>query len=302
MTGHAISRRGFLAGGAGIGVLALAGGGLELVDHGVLPGKTEFDRLTGGCDVAAGHVRQGPAGRAVSGSFFSAARNTTVGWTISYPPGFSRSAPPPLVLALHGFTGSHAYPLGPITPVRLLAERVDGRRVPPLVIAAADGGNGYWHAHPGDDPMRMLIEEFLPMCRRRGLGHGPIGVTGTSMGGYGALLVAETHPDLVGAVAAISPAVWTSYAEARAANPGAYVDAADFAAHDVVTHTGALRGMPVRVASGDDDPFHRDVLDLAAALPGDAEVVFAPGCHAGPFFASQAPPSLEFLGRHLPTR
>ena len=38
------------------------------------------------------------------------------------------------------------------------------------------------------------------------------------MGGYGALLLAEKNPELIAAVAAISPAVWTTYSEARAAN------------------------------------------------------------------------------------
>jgi hypothetical protein len=28
-------------------------------------------------------------------------------------------------------------------------------------------------------------------------------------------------------------------------------------------------------------------------------VVFAPGCHTGPFFLSQEPPSLQFLSQHL---
>ena len=38
---------------------------------------------------------------------------------------------------------------------------------------------------------------------------------GISMGGYGAIVVAERYPALVRAVAAISPAIWTTYAEAR---------------------------------------------------------------------------------------
>ena len=41
------------------------------------------------------------------------------------------------------------------------------------------------------------------------------------MGGYGALLLAEKYPGLISAVAAIGPAVWTSYGQARAVNPGA---------------------------------------------------------------------------------
>jgi pimeloyl-ACP methyl ester carboxylesterase len=122
---------------------------------------------------------------------------------------------------------------------------------------------------------------------------------GISMGGYGALLLAEKYPDLFRAVAAISPAVWTTYAQARSANGGAYASATDFATDDVVTHASSLAGTPVRVASGLDDPFHPGVVALARALPNSAVVELSQGCHTGSFFTAQEPPSLAFLGAHL---
>ena len=130
---------------------------------------------------------------------------------------------------------------------------------------------------------------------------------GISMGGYGSLLLAEKRPDLIRAVAAISPAIWTSYAQAGAANAGAYASAADFAADDVVTHAAALTRVPVRVASGLSDPFHPGVQAFARALPKDpggepAAITFATGCHDGAFFTAQQPPSLAFLARHLQRR
>jgi S-formylglutathione hydrolase FrmB len=171
-----------------------------------------------------------------------------------------------------------------------------------MAIAAVDGGDDYWHAHPGDDPMRMLLEEFLPMCRDRGLGVGPyrkIGLTGESMGGYGALLLAEEHPDLVAAVAVMSPAVWTTYSDSQNANPNAFTSEPDFAAHDVITHAAALRSIPVRIASGADDPFHPYVEVLAQSLPKGARVLYPPGAHDNAFFGSQALPCLDFISRHL---
>lgn len=297
-----VSRRTFLAGSAGVGLLAALGGGYELVEHGVLPGKARLDHWLHRDTPVQPDVHYGSPGPAVSGTFFSRARNTTVGWTVSYPPHHGPGDQLPLVLALHGLGGTHRDPLGPTPPAQLLAATLHGRPLPPMAVAAVDGGNDYWHAHPGDDPMRMLLDEFLPMCRRRGLGtgrHRKIGMTGTSMGGYGALLLAEEHPDLVAAVAPISPAVWTSYADSQNANRTAFTSPADFASHDVVTHTAALCGIPVRIASGADDPFHPYLEVLEQRLPPGAIVLFPPGAHTGAFFDSQAVPALAFLGRAL---
>jgi S-formylglutathione hydrolase FrmB len=80
--------------------------------------------------------------------------------------------------------------------------------------------------------MAMVIDELIPLCQQHGPGRRAIGTFGISMGGYGAILLAEKYPRLISAVAAIGPAVWTSYPQARAANPGAYPSAAAFAAAD----------------------------------------------------------------------
>ncbi len=68
--------------------------------------------------------------------------------------------------------------------------------------------------------MGMVIDELIPFCQRLGLGLPPhrIGTMGISMGGYGAILLAEKFPRLISAVAAIGPAVWTSYQQAQAVN------------------------------------------------------------------------------------
>jgi pimeloyl-ACP methyl ester carboxylesterase len=284
-------------------VVVAGAAGAELVAHGVLPGKQRLDQLDGACSVAATSLTSAVTGPSMSGAFFSKARHRSVGYTVAYPPGHNRGSVLPLVVMLHGFGGNHRTSLASMTPAQAVALEVDGRRLAPMAMATVDGGGGYWNPHPGDDPMAMamVIDELIPMCQGLGLGRPPqgIGTMGISMGGYGALLLAEKYPHLIGAVAAISPAVWTSYDQARTANAGGYSSAASFRATDAVTHAGSLSGTPVRVASGDDDPFHSGVEALARALPPGAMVTFSHGCHTDPFFASQEPPSLAFLAQHL---
>jgi len=301
--GEGITRRHALRIGLG-GLAATVGGGtlaFELVDHGVLPGKTLLDRLDGACDVPMPPVTYGEPGPERSGSFYSRARGRTVGYTISYPPGHGPGSRLPLVVALHANYGDHAHAFAGGTPAHGLAVRIRGALLAPVAIAAADGGNGYWHRHGRDDPMRMLTDELIPLCRRAGLGRPPhaVGATGISMGGYGALLLAERHPALIAAVSAISPAVWTAYTQARAANAYAFTSARDFATHDVIAGAPRLRGVAVRVAAGTSDPFYPGVRALARALPAGAVMHFSSGCHTGSFFDAQEPPSLEFLVAHL---
>jgi pimeloyl-ACP methyl ester carboxylesterase len=290
----------WLVGGVG-GVLVAGAGGLELVARGVLPGRHELDLLDGACSVPAPQLHFRPVGPTHEGRFYSAARRKVVGYTIGFPPKFQRGDRVPLVVMLHGEGGDHRSALVGMTPAQAVALRVAREDLAPMALVTVDGGRGYWNPHPGDDPLAMVVDELIPRCQQLGLGTAPrgIGMMGISMGGYGAVEIAERNPGLVTAVAAISPAVWTSYAQAAAVNAGAFASATAFAAGDVVAHSSALRGIPVRIAAGVDDPFLAGQQALAAALPPGNTVVIVGGCHTAPFFLSQEPPSLAFLSEHL---
>jgi pimeloyl-ACP methyl ester carboxylesterase len=291
-----LTRRRLIGGGL-TAAAAIVIGGYELVDHGELPGKHTLDELDGACSVDIPHESFVATGPTVGGRFYSHARQREVGYSIAYPPEHRPGDHLPLGLFLHPDGSNHTTPLGRLTPARALA----GDGIAPFAIATFDGGNLYWNPHPGDDPMAMIVNEIVPMCRHRGLGrrHGTVAAIGVSMGGFGALLLAEKHPDLVSSVAAISPAVWTSYAQAAAVNPSAFASAVDFARDDIIAHAGAVARIPVRIASGADDPFHSGVVSLTRRLGSNATVDVTPGCHDSAFFTSQQQQSLRFLAQHF---
>jgi len=273
----------------------------ELVENGVLPGRYRLDNFLGYCNVPVPKHDYATPGPSISGSFHSRFRQRTVGFTIAYPPFHRPGDTLPLLLVLHGYLGSRLNSGLGSSPARADAVKVDGRVLPPMALVTVDGGNGYWNPHPTDDPFGMVIHELIPMCWNRGLGRPRQGIAalGVSMGGYGALLMAEKQPKLFRAVAAISPAIWTSYGQARAANPGAYASAKAFAWADVVAHAPSLPDIPIRVAAGIDDPFLPGVQALKPELPRGARVIIASGCHGGPFAAQQLTPSLQFVSRYL---
>lgn len=222
------------------------------------------------------------------------------GYTLGYPAGHGPGSRLPLIVFFHGFTGTHWDCLAGYSP----ASAVSGTGATtdnPVALVTVDGGNGYWHPHPGDDPMGMVVHELIPMMKVRGLGaHGHhIAAMGISMGGYGAIAFGEHYPGLFRAVAAISPAIFVTYEWVHYVNPGAYWSASDFARYDAVTHASLLRQTPVRVASGADDPFHPWVEEFVAELPGDDVAVFPPGAHTGSFFRSQIEPSVRFISGHI---
>ena len=152
--------------GGAVGLAAAGAGALELVARGVLPGQQVLDRLDGACSVQSPPLAFATPGPSVSGTFFSRARRQEVGYTIAYPPGHQVGSDLPLIVALHAFGSDHGRALIGMTMAQAVALRVGGQGLPPMAMAAADGGRGYWNPHPGDDPMAMMIDEFIPMCQR----------------------------------------------------------------------------------------------------------------------------------------
>jgi enterochelin esterase-like enzyme len=171
---------------------------------------------------------------------------------------------------------------------------------PPFALAAIDGGESYWHPRTsGEDRMSMLMQEFVPMCADRwtlGETRARRAIMGWSMGGYGAILMAERYPHDLCAVAAASPAIWTSY-DAMLLGPGdAFDSAAQFATYDVIAHAGALAQTAVRVDCGLQDGFYPYVQAFVQSLPSPPAGVSIAGGHDGAFWLKVGPGQARFLG------
>lgn len=291
-----LTRRQFLVGG-GVAVAGLAS--LGLAGRRSWTVRDRWYRLTG----AYGEAGTPPPEYPVTyeyGTLASAHLAAAAEYGVACPPGLLRDTPArrsaaPVCVCLPG-RGR--------TPRELLEERlrfgdvvadaVAKRGVAPFAVAALQASPTYWHhREAGDDAMATLFDEFIPLLRRDlGLG-GPLAIMGWSMGGYGALRAAELHPADFRGVCAVSPALWESY---DAGVGDSFDDAADFAAHDVFTDVGLLRGLPVRIDCGTRDPFHDAAKAFAESLPEPPGGGFETGGHNDAYWSRVAPAEVDFIG------
>jgi acetyl esterase/lipase len=307
------SRRTVLFGGLGLAAVAVGAAGYELVQDGTLPGKYMLARLDGACGSApAPPAGQRPVRHVVT--FESAYRHAAVQMVTVIPADATAGPGLAVVLALHGAGSSATGLSGQVATAMTVA------RTSTFAVICVDGGGTYWHKRAdGDDPIGMILHEVLPRAAAAGLATSRIGVAGESMGGYGALLlterisgaaVAAAQPlaaadavPAVAAVAALSPAIFASYADARSADIRAFDSQADFARNDVFTGISALRHVPTWVACGADDPFQPEVAQFSAQLaavtrhrvPGG----IIGGCHDDAFWFRNLPAALSFISGHL---
>lgn len=205
---------------------------------------------------------------------WSAARACTVAFYTAVPAGFGDGRDLPVCLVLHGASKNPddyaALGLG-----RFLTDCVR-RGLPPFVLAGADGGQLAWRPNGGDDPQRMVHEEVPAWCRARGFDTTRVAAWGWSMGGYGALLLAEAFPGFVKGVAAFSPAVQPD--------------------DDVIGAARLLRGTPVGLWCGKQDGLYQNVLTLRSRLPEPPRAGgFADGRHNFGYWSRCLPSAFDFV-------
>jgi pimeloyl-ACP methyl ester carboxylesterase len=275
----------------GLGAAVLGAGGVAAGTH-RLPLRTWYDDLTGACGPSGPSPPRAAGTRVLFGSLRSRRVREPVDWAVGLPPGHHGAT---AVLCLPGRGSDARWVMDTLHAVDFVAAA--GLR---YAVAAVDGGETYWHRRAdGEDRMRMLLEEFVPMIGAR-FGLRPRGLLGWSMGGYGALLAAERHAARFPTVAVSSAAIWPTYAQQHAAVPDAFDGPADFARNDVFAGVDRLAASAVSVSCGAADPFLANDRAFADRVHPHPAGEFVAGCHDEGFWRRMLPAQVRFLGRHLP--
>lgn len=281
------TRRGLLVGG-GVALAAAVGVGWEQRR----PIHTWYENESGACGPGAPSVPDSNS-LIVSGSFHSPTVPEPVGYAVSFPPGRHDHSKLPLVICMpgrgqtaeSGMADLHLADFAALSPT-------------PMALAVVDGGETYWHPRQtGEDRMTMLMHDFLPLLESKyGLGKAGRATFGWSMGGFGAILAAELYPRVFTAVAALSAAMWPTYAEQHSAVPDAFDSKLDFQINNSFAHIGRLNATPVFIAVGTGDPYHANDVEFASRLTRKPRTYFTAGCHDNNFWENAAGPAFRFLG------
>jgi S-formylglutathione hydrolase FrmB len=286
-----VRRRTLLLGGLGVVVAGVGAGAAAEWD------SPTFVRLRGGC---------GP-NPAVPASTYDVSRWTATsasmpGQTLTYrvalPAGHRRGDGTPLVMYLPGLNRGDEDLDGGLGIAGFATAA--GSKL--ALVQPGFGGNTYWHPRAdGRDPMAALLDDVVPAVEKRfGVGGSRErrGALGTSMGAFGALLLAQQHPASVAASVGLSPAVFRSYAEARRSHPYTFDSPADWDRYGLWQHLGDLRGTAVRIDCGSGDPYAPTARELLERIPGVSGGIES-GCHIGSFWRRRMPSALNFLAQHL---
>lgn len=157
-------------------------------------------------------------------------------------------------------------------------------RQPEPLFSNSDGGPGSYETEFVEGLVAAVDGSFRTQARPEGRA-----VIGLSRGGVWALEIAMRHPEVIGAVGALSPALAVNYARA---------------AYDPLLLAATADRLPVEIllAAGDEDWARGATEDLAAELDSRgiaSQLIIVPGDHTDPTWAALLPPVIAFLRASL---
>jgi S-formylglutathione hydrolase FrmB len=244
------------------------------------------------------------------------------------PPSFDREPQRryPVLYFLHGL-GENEQSFVEGGGWNLLEHMRDAGQVGEFVVIAPDGGSTFYvNSRDGRRPWEtFFLTEFMPAAERRYRalpGRGARGITGVSMGGYGALHLGFAHPQLFGAVSAQMPALMKSFppglfSGGELVNPrlrvlenafGRPFDVAYWNRNSPITLARTATGLPhiyFDCGREDDYGFDAGATALHEALQARRiphEFHLYPGGHDWRYVAQHLPAALAFHWKHFPAR
>lgn len=144
--------------------------------------------------------------------------NRTVKYSIYLPPDYYTSNRRyPVVYLLHGYGDDETGWVQFGEANQIVDEQISKGNLPPMIIVMPDAG-ATWYVNDYQNKVRyedMFVQEFIPhidSTYRTRPKREFRGISGLSMGGHGALVLAMHHPDLFSSCAALSAAVRTDEA------------------------------------------------------------------------------------------
>jgi enterochelin esterase-like enzyme len=239
-------------------------------------------------------------------TFRSAALDRDMPYYIYLPPGYDTdpAARWPVLYMLHGMQGTYNEWLD----YGLLGRAHDlmsAGQSAPFIIVVPQGDQSYWVDHDDGPPWGRYVAQDLVAevdAHYRTLAdrdHRAVG--GLSMGGYGALTLAITYPEVFSIAGAHSPSL-----HGQADAPSFLSDPATYAQHDPVAlyqaHAATARTLQIYLDVGQDDPwrpaiaaFHQ--LLQAQNIPHEWHAF--PGDHGGVYWSTHVIDYLLFYSRAL---
>jgi S-formylglutathione hydrolase FrmB len=219
---------------------------------------------------------------------------------VAVVPAGGAAAGRPLLIYLHGKGENQESNL---SDELFSALRRLGAQAPDIVFP--DGGeDSYWHDRADGAWGRYVMKEVIPEALKR-LHADPrrIAIGGNSMGGFGAYDLAWLNPGRFCAVGGDSPALWHSGGESA---EGAFDNAEDFAAHDVigaaVASADPYPGAKLWVDVGTEDPFRAADTTFVQDLKSKGRAVqfeLWPGGHNQTYWRSHWGSYLSFYAAAL---
>jgi S-formylglutathione hydrolase FrmB len=256
-------------------------------------------------------------GRAECASINSAILGRQVPYCAILPPSYDAQTARryPVLYFLHGL-GENEQILIAAGGLSLIEELWEQKQIGEfLIVTPAAGSTFYINSRDGRTRYEdFMVQEFLPFIEKHyrvRAGRASRGISGVSMGGYGALHLAFRHPDLFGSVATHSAALIEKLPSDIGDNPGigrllerpfgSPPDPAFWDRESPITlaRTAGLSGLAIYFDCGAQDDLGLDagnrVLDrVLTARRVTHEFHLYPGGHNWEYFAAHLPASLEF--------